>query len=93
MQILSCSSALGNCCSDPGIAILVDNLHSIFGLIQLVIPIMLIVWSGFQLMKLVMNPEEKGGTKKIVNKFIAAAIIFFIQRLLNVVLGMMPQNF
>ena len=93
MQILACSATLGNCCSDPALAMVIETTRRVFEIIQIVVPIMLIVWASLEVMKMIVNPEEAKLKKSLVNKFIAAAIIFFIPTVLNLVLGMMPQTF
>ena len=93
MQILACSATLGNCCSDPALAMVIETTRRVFEIIQIVVPIMLIVWASLGVMKMMANPEEAKLKKSLLNKFIAAAIIFFIPTVLNLVLGMMPQTF
>ena len=92
-QILSCSSELGNCCSDPGIVILMDNVRKLVVLFQIIIPILLIAFASIDFSKLMMNPEKKGGYKPIINKFLAAAIVFFVPIIMDALIGMMPQSF
>ena len=93
MQILSCSGTLGTCCSDHGLVIIIDTARKVMGLIQLVVPIILIVWATIELMQLVMNPEEKKGIKKLINKFIAAAIVFFVPVFINFTMGLVSSDF
>jgi len=92
VQISSCSSSLGTCCSDYGIVKLLDIIRRIFDLIQLVVPILLIVMATVSFIRLLANPELKQGTKKIINQFLAAAIVFFLPTILNVVLGILPDT-
>ena len=91
-QILSCSD-LGTCCQDYALANILDIARRIFDLIQLIAPIALIVAATIQLAKLVANPEEKAGNKKILNKILAAAFIFFIPVFFNMSLGLFPEDF
>ena len=93
MQILACSSTLGTCCSDAGIIMLVNATRKIFDLIQLIVPILLIVFASVELTKMVINPEEKKGLKKVTNKFFAAIIVFFVPVIVNVFMQMMPNSF
>ena len=93
-QILSsCNSDIGNCCSNPGVAYLLDNLRSIFNLIQLIVPILLIIFASVKFLSLVMNPEKKDGMKQVKNSFLAAVIVFFIPVLVDAVLTIMPETF
>lgn len=93
MQILSCSGTLGTCCSDPGLVVIIDTARRVMGLIQLVVPIILMVWGTIELMQLVMNPEEKKGIQKLINKFIAAAIVFFVPVFINFTMGLVSSDF
>ena len=91
-QILDCSD-LGTCCNDYALANILDVSRKIFDLIQLIVPIALIIAATIQLAILVVNPEEKAGTKKIFNKFIAAAVVFFVPILFNMSIGVFPEHF
>lgn len=93
IQILDCSDTLGTCCSDYGIVSVLDIVRKVLELFQLIVPILLIVGTTVQLIVLTSNPEAKDGIKKIINKYIAAAICFFLPIIVNVVLGLLPENF
>jgi cell wall-associated NlpC family hydrolase len=92
-QILECNDTLGTCCNDYGLVSALDVSRKVFNLFQIVVPIILIVFSSIQFIKLVVNPDTKNGLKSIINKYLAAAIVFFIPIVVNVVLGMMPETF
>ena len=92
IQILDCSAELGNCCSSPTIASVLDITRKIFGLIQVIAPIILIVMATVQVLLLTINPEEKDAFKKIYNKFLAAIIIFILPIILNVIMGLLPNS-
>ena len=93
VQLLSCNSDLGNCCKDYALVGVLDLVRRIVDVIQLIAPILLLVMASVQLTRLVMNPELKGGLKGLINKFIAAAVIFFIPMVVNVVMNMLPVEF
>ena len=93
MQILSCSEALGTCCGDNGLVLIIDTVRRVMSLIQLVVPILLIVWATFEFMKLVMDPAAKNGMKKLTNKFVAAAIVFFVPIFVNATMALMSDDF
>jgi cell wall-associated NlpC family hydrolase len=92
-QILECNDTLGTCCNDYGLVSALDVSRKVFNLFQIIVPIILIVFSSIQFIKLVVNPETKNGLKSVYNKYLAAAIVFFIPIIVNVVLGMMPETF
>ena len=92
-QILSCSSDLGNCCNNPGIVVILDNLRRIFNLVQLIVPILLIVFAVVKFSQLVMDPDRKNGLKEVKNSFLAAAIVFFLPVFMDAVLTLIPNTF
>ena len=91
-QILNCNEILGTCCTDYGLVAVLDIVRKFFMFFQMVVPILLIVGIAMQLIKLVMNPDEKGGTKKLTNRILAALFCFLIPVLVDVVLGLLSSN-
>lgn len=79
-------------CNDQVLAGILNVVRNILLIIQIAVPIILIIWSGIEFFKLVTNPDAKGGTKKIINKFIAAAIVFLIPTLINVTMGLVGES-
>lgn len=93
-QILSsCSSDLGNCCTNPAIIVILENLRRIFNLVQLIVPILLIVFATIKFSQLAMDPDRKNGLKEVKNSFLAAAIVFFIPVFMDAVLTIIPNTF
>ncbi len=92
-MILSCSGTLGTCCTDGGMVVLVDMTKRVFDIIQIVVPIILIIWATWGFVQLVMDPEAKNGTKKIMNRFIAAIVVFLLPAFVSFMLGLMPETF
>ena len=91
-EILNCSGNITTCCTSPQIEYIMNIFRSLYSVIQLVVPIVLICAATYRLIKLMKNPEEKNGIKNIINAFLAAAIIFFIPTILSAVLNMMPNQ-
>ena len=91
-QILDCSS-LGTCCKDYSILGVLQVTKVIFGLIQFVVPIILIVAGTIQFLQLTINPELKDGFRRVLNKFMAAVIIFLLPTLVDVFLTATSENF
>lgn len=91
-QILSCNDTLGTCCSDYGLVTVLDLMRKFFDIFQMVVPIILLVMATVQFIKLMVNPEEKNGMKKITNKLIATFICFFLPTIVNAMMNMMPSN-
>lgn len=95
IQILNCSSDLGSCCSDAALIGIIDIIRKALDLFQIVVPILLLTMIIFQLVKLVINPDEKNGLKKITNRIIATVIVFFLPILVNLLINYLPagENF
>ncbi len=91
-QLLSCNETLGTCCNDYGIIPILDIIRKVFDIFQIIVPILLIIGSTIQFVKLLTNPDEKGGTKKIINRLLAAVICFFLPTIVDVVMGLMGSN-
>lgn len=91
-QVLDCNTTLGTCCSSYGLASIFNTLLKILGIIQIIAPILLIIMTTVQLIKLVINPEEKGGNKKIFNKFLATLFIFFLPIIVDAVMSVIPDS-
>ena len=76
-----------------------NSLNSIFyvvknilNLIMIIVPILLIIFTVFSFIKMMKNPDEKNGIKKIINQFLCAIIVFFVPMLVNVVMGMLGEG-
>lgn len=93
VQILECNDTLGTCCNDYGLVLILDSFRNALNLLQILVPIILIVVSCIELIKLVTSPDSKKGIKPLIIKYFAAAICFFVPILMDTVLGMMPDEF
>ena len=93
LVLSSCNGDLGNCCSDPGIVLALNAFRKITSFVQMLVPIVLIVCTVIAFFRLVVNPEEKKGLKKIENIFIAAFVVFFIPMIIDIALSVLPSNF
>lgn len=91
-QIISCSNDLGSCCNDKALSSLFVSFNNVINLIQLIVPIILLVMVSIDLMKLVMNPDDKNKLKPIKNKVTAAVIVFFIPVFMNTVIGFVSES-
>ena len=77
-------------CSTTSIALLIVVARRILHLIQIIVPILLIVMVIYNLFQLMNNPELKNGQKMIINKVIAAVVVFMIPILLEAFLNLLP---
>ncbi len=74
-------------CSDYTLATILTIIKRTLTIIQVIVPIILIVSCTIQIIKLVINPEQKDGTKKIINSIMAAVIIFFLPFIVNLTMN------
>ncbi len=79
-------------CTNQSLQGIFSIVKRIMQLIQIIVPILLIIFVSISFIKLVKNPEEKQGTKKIMNQFLAAAIIFFIPLLVDVTMNLVGDK-
>ena len=91
-QILSCSD-VGTCCGNYALVGVLDVGRRIVNLLQLLVPILLIAASIYQLIRMMINPDDKKGIKNITNKLIAAAVVFFIPMVFDISVGILPDDF
>ena len=89
LQILetTCATDVSSCCSDYGIAMFLYIMQKALELIHLVIPILLLVMATIQLTKMMISPDDKKSSKSLLNKFIAAVLVFFTPYIINLTLG------
>ncbi len=92
-QILGCNNSLGTCCTDYSLIGILTVTRRIFEFIQIIVPIVLIVAGTIQFVQLTINPELKDGLRKVLNKVIAAVIIFLLPVLVDVVFGVTSNDF
>lgn len=79
-------------CTDPSMASILSAVRKILTLIQIIVPILLIVGSGINIIRLVQDPEDKKRKKNVLNSVIAAVIIFFIPMLIDTVMSMVGDD-
>ena len=82
-------------CSDD-LRIIVSFIKGILGLIQIVVPIILIIVGAFDLAKAVMGSDEKeikAATQKLIKRAIAAVSVFFISTAVRVVMHYISETY
>jgi phage-related protein len=85
-NLLTCPEGLGS---------IVSFIKNIFGLIQIVVPIILIVVGAFDLAKAVMASDEKeikGATSKFIKRAIAAVAVFFAVTIVDALMGIVGKG-
>ena len=76
-------------CEDPAILNLILFIKSLIEMISMVVPIILIVMVTIDLVKIMMGNSDKtikSATKTMLNRIIAAVIVFFVPTIVNLVL-------
>lgn len=68
-------------------------VKNVLTIVQIFGPILLIIFASINITKMMMNPEEKKGIKKIINQFLAAIILFFVPLLIDVLMNMLGSNY
>ena len=94
IYILDCNSSLGTCCNDYSIAIFIAIIKNAITVLQIIVPILLIAMSMVELFKMMTssNPEDKKEIKSLINKFVAAAIVFFLPILANITISLVGEG-
>ena len=86
LNILKCPQGLGS---------IVSFVKKIFGLIQIVVPICLIIVGAFDLAKAVVASDEKeikAATHKLIKRAIAAVAVFFLVSACSLIFGYASEN-
>ena len=66
------------CSNGSGLAKVFHMIKEILNIVRIAVPIGLIVMTSLDVIKKVINPDEKEGQQKIMNRAIAALVVFFI---------------
>lgn len=80
-------------CSDPGLGFILRILKSVFILIEVIAPIVLIVSSAAILSKLLANPEDKKLKKYLSNAVISCVIIFLLPLSINLTMYLIGEDY
>ena len=79
---------LFNWCSESGVITVFKLIKTGLNVIRLAVPIGLIVWTMIELFKNVLNPDDKDSKKKILNRAVAAIIVFLVPTIVNLVMNL-----
>lgn len=86
MELLT---TISDTCSDAALARGITIFHTGMTWVCVIVPILLILSLAISLLSMTINPNQKGGMKKICKKVGAAVIIFLIPAFLNVVMNLL----
>lgn len=93
MFILELNQELIDACGDPGLATMLQIVQNIMGIIQVIVPILLIIAAIWVFTRLMMNPEEKKLMKALRNCVFAAVIVFFLPYVVNLTMSWLDDSF
>lgn len=79
-------------CKEPALLPILSVVKNVMKILQIAVPIILIVAGVIGLVQIMINPESKAGIKPLINKIIAAIVVFFIPILVNVTMGILGEN-
>lgn len=79
-------------CNNSALSLVLPVVKRILLIIQLIVPILLIIMGIIQFTNMMMNPDEKKHMKSLINKVIAAIIVFMIPVLMNTVMGVIGES-
>lgn len=79
---------LFNWCAESGVISIFRLVKTALNVVRLAVPIGLIVWTMIELFKNVLNPDDKDSKKKILNRAIAAIIVFLVPTIVNLVMNL-----
>ena len=92
LNILEISAGeIGSC---DGLGPIITIIKAVFGIIQILVPIGLILFGAIDLGKAVISSDEKeikGATGKLLKRAIAGAAVFFTVAIVNVVMGLVAK--
>lgn len=75
-------------CDTPGFLRIMYLVKLAMQFLRFAVPIILIVMIALDVTKNVIDPNQKEGMKKIINRLVAAAIVFLIPTLVNVIVSL-----
>ncbi len=79
-------------CNDSALSTVLPVVKAIMLIIQIAVPVALLISFTIDFVKLTINPEQKDGFRKLLNKLIAAIIVFVLPTIMNVVMGAVGES-
>ena len=79
-------------CSDPALAALLSVVRKGLSLIQIIGPILALISLSLHFIRLVKNPDDKKGLKRIDISIQALLLLFFVPMFVNAVMGWMDTS-
>ena len=92
VDLKGCASVLPNVSIDAKIP---NTIHIIILVIQIVVPVILVIFGMLDLLKAVMGRKEdeiKKGQQTLIKRLIAAALVFFVIVIVKLVISLVADN-
>lgn len=80
-------------CNEPSLGPILQVIRNIITVIQILVPIILIVMSTINLIKMMSNPDDKKMVKKILNSVLAAILVFIVPVFIDATMNLLGENF
>ena len=87
MELFNILEGFSGWCNEDGVKNAFLMVKKILEVLRIIVPIALIVMTSLDVAKKVINPEEKEGQKKIINRAIAAVIVFLVPTIIRILLS------
>ena len=69
-----------------GVQQVLNLVNKLILIIRWVVPIGLIIMTSIDIFNKIINPDDKDGQRRIMNRFIAAVIVFFLPTIINIIM-------
>ncbi len=79
-------------CNEPELAYILSIMKSLFDILQIIVPIVLMIGVGIELIKMFSNPDNKTGFKPLISKIIAAILFFFLPIIVTAIMAILPSS-
>ena len=76
-------------CDQEGVITVFKVIKTVINVIRIAVPIGIIIWTVIELLKNVINPDDKDSKKKIFNRIVAAIIVFLIPTIIDLSLKLL----
>ena len=80
-------------CGDYGLASILHIVQKVMGIIQIVVPIIMIFGVIWVITRMMLNPDEKKYMKLLRNSIFAGVIVFFIPLIVNLTMSFLDDSF
>ena len=79
-------------CGRCGVQKVMYLIKTLVNIIRWVVPVGLVIMTSLDIVKKVLNPDEKEGQKKIMHRVIAGLVVFFVPFFIRFVLGIVDKG-